>query len=149
MYAEALTRKTIPVGDWVPIFGNGDDDLPGGEALSGSGALPFPSGVSTVTAQIYLRIQGSLVSSAYNGVIEVRAIRTGTTNDTANDQIPVRAPNAALGGSFNRPYTSPLWQGARPAGFLWQIRALPSDGIKTLNLLTRHVKHYGLQGVVK
>lgn len=110
--------KTCPVGVWTSI-------LP---------SLAFPAG-SHVDALVYINVSGTLASGQTEGIFDVRAIRTGTSDDTALITMPAKATSA--GGSFTT-FVTHTWFGANPGAFTWQIR--PRTGIAKLQVNTRYAK---------
>lgn len=137
MFMEASAARTFPCdGNWHPIF-KGDKAT----GLTASGDYGFPKS-STVVARLYVNVSGLLLPGFDSGVFEIQAVRRGTTNDTANLDRPVKARDAA--GNYMARHTHPLWIGANPGGFRWEIRSTSAYGLKTMVVRTRHIKHYGL-----
>ena len=112
------TPKVCPAGVWSTIIPS----------------LPFPAG-SHVDAMVYINVSGSLATGQSEGIFDVRAIRTGTTNDTALITMPAKATSA--GGAFTT-FVTHTWFGANPGAFTWQIR--PRTGIAKLQVNTRYAK---------
>lgn len=112
------TPKTCPAGVWSTIIPS----------------LPFPAG-SHVDAMVYINVSGSLGATFTEGIFDVRAIRTGTADDTALITMPAKAGSA--GGAFTT-FVTHTWFGANPGAFTWQIR--PRTGITKLQVNTRYAK---------
>lgn len=145
------TSKTITAQNtWVPIFRGDrqgtDGSSPGAliQQTSGgvvhAGAFGFPAG-SQVAAKLYLNVSGDLKDGYSGGIYDIRAVRLGTTNDTSVLDHPFRGNST--GGSFQTYHDHPVWIGANPKGFVWQIRL--RQGIASLTIGTRYAKHYGIQ----
>lgn len=118
-YSGKLTDpKTCPVGVWTTVVPS----------------LSFPSGAH-VHALLYVNVTGLLEDGRTSGAFDVKAIRTGTTDDTAWDTRTVSA--LVEGGGFTC-FVTHKWLGENPKAFTWQIR--PRVGIHTLTVNTRYAK---------
>ena len=112
------TPKVCPVGTWTTVVDS----------------LKMPAGTN-VHALVYLNVSGRLSTGRTSGVFDVRAVRGGTTDDTALTTWP--AETSTAGGLFSAFVTS-TWLGANPGAFLWQVR--PRVGIHSLQVNTRYSK---------
>lgn len=145
------TQKT-----WVTIFGGdkqaADGSQPGaliqmthaGVAHRGAFGFPQRDGTDTVphvAAKLYVNVSGDLMDGYSGGIFDIRAVRLGTNNDTSVKDHPFRGNST--GGSFQCYHDHPVWIGANPKGFVWQIRL--RQGIARLDLGVRYVKHYGMR----
>jgi hypothetical protein len=112
------TAKSCPVGVWTTIVPT----------------LSFPAG-GHVHALLYVNVSGRLSAGRTSGAFDVRALRAGTTDDTACETRSADAVTA--GGAFTN-FVTLTWLGANPGGFTWQIR--PRVGIASLQVNTRYAK---------
>ena len=115
---KVTTPKVCPVGVWTTI-------LP---------SLKFPAG-DHVHALLYVNVTGTLTAGRTSGAFDVRALRTGTTDDTACE---TRSVDTTTGGGAFTAFTTLSWLGANPGAFTWQIR--PRVGIAYLTVNTRYCK---------
>lgn len=97
-------------------------------------SLKFPTGTH-VDALVYINVSGTLATGQTEGTFDVRAVRTGTTDDTALITMPAKA--SIPGGDFTT-FVTHTWFGANPGAFTWQIR--PRTGIVKLQVNTRYAK---------
>lgn len=94
----------------------------------------IPTGTLT-DALLYVNVTGTLAAGKEFGSFDLRAVRGGTTDDTAVDTRSIAAP---AGGAFTC-FCTHTWFGARPGdSFLWQIR--PRVNIASLTVNTRYAK---------
>ena len=110
--------KVCPVGAWTTVV----DSL---KMLTGS----------HVHALAYLNVSGRLSAGRSSGVFDVRAVRSGTTDDTALSTWP--AESISDGGWFTT-FVTATWLGANPGALVWQVR--PRVGIASLQVNTRYSK---------
>lgn len=110
--------KTCPVGVWTTVVDS----------------LRMPTGTH-VHALAYLNVSGRLSAGRTSGVFDVRAVRTGTTDDTALTTWPAQATTEC--GPFTA-FVTATWLGANPGAFVWQVR--PRVGIAALQVNTRYSK---------
>ena len=115
---KSTTPKACPVGVWTTVVDS----------------LKMPTG-SHVHALAYLNVSGRLSAGRSSGVFDVRAVRTGTTDDTALSTWP--AESISDGGTFTA-FVTATWLGANPGALVWQVR--PRVGIASLQVNTRYSK---------
>ena len=111
-------QKPCPDGVWTTIVPS----------------LDFPTGTN-VHALLYVNVTGLLEDGRTSGAFDIRAIRTGTTDDTSCD---TRAVSTTVEGGAFTAFVTQTWFGKNPGAFTWQIR--PRVGIHTLNVNTRYAK---------
>ena len=115
---KSTTPKACPVGVWTTVVDS----------------LKMPTS-SHVHALAYLNVSGRLSAGRSSGVFDVRAVRSGTTDDTALTTWP--AESISDGGWFTT-FVTATWLGANPGAFVWQVR--PRVGIASLQVNTRYSK---------
>lgn len=114
-----------------------------------NGAFGFPrdskgNPAKRAVAFLYINFSGVMMRGQDTGSIIVRAVRFGTSNDTAVKKIAVKS--SIPGGALTWFHTHPLWYGADPEAFIWEVA--PGDGILSLDINNHYVKHEGLTGVL-
>jgi len=112
------TPKNLPRGTWVPVTECDHSEAP------------------HTIATAYVYIVGYLEDGHETGIVEQHAVRVGTTDDTAVEDIIVKRRRAD--GYFYARHNATWIGSSHPGGFRWELKAM--QGVRSAEVRTRYSK---------